>query len=914
MGASLSDKWGQNRTYSLSGDDASAFAIDTNSGQISVAAGTDLDYETKSSYSVTASFKLTNPNRDVGHAVTINVVDITPPAKPDAPTVARSSTSPKTALDISWTAPDNGGSSITNYYVQYIKEGADRRAISSWTTHTVTGTSTSTTLNNLDPATTYHVHVKAENVEGTGAWSDAGTGSTNRPPVFGDGDSTTRSVAENSAAGTNVGDAVTATDADGDALTYSLSGSSAFTIDSGSGQIAVASGATLDYETTSSYSVTVTANDGKGDTEAIAVTINVTDVDEPPGKPDAPTVTRSSTSPKTALDVSWTAPTNTGPAITDYDVQYRKQGAEGWTNLAFTGTGTSTSISSLAAATTYEVQVRANNVEGVGAWSDSGTGITNRPPVFGDGDSTTRSVVENSAAGTNVGDAVTATDADSDALTYSLSGSSAFTIDSGSGQIKVASGAVLDYETTSSYSVTVTANDGKGDTDAIAVTISVTDGDERPGKPDAPTVTRSSTSPKTALDISWTAPTNTGPAITDYDVQYRKQGAEGWTAHSFTGTGTSTSISSLESATTYEVQVRASNADGAGAWSDSGTGSTNRSPVFTEGNPNAPGGRETSREVAENSPAGTLVGTPVAATDADGDALTYSLSGSSAFTIDSGSGQIAVASGATLDYETTSSYSVTVTVSDGKDDTDNIAVNIDVTDVDEPPGKPDAPTVTRSSTSPNTALDISWTAPANGGGPAISDYDVQYRKQSASAWTSHSFTGTGTQTTISTLSSETTYEVVVLASNAEGSGDWSDEGTGGTNRSPTFTDAVDFQRYRQGTAITPLVFPEATGGDGSLTYALMPPAGLAYTSPANGESNGGVMDGTPTEPKGKTRYDLTATDEDGDEATASFFVVVTENLLPAFADAVDDKIWIKNEQIRGVHASGCEWWGWHFVL
>ena len=73
------------------------------------------------------------------------------------------------------------------------------------------------------------------------------------------------------------------------------------------------------------------------------------------------------------------------------------------------------------------------------------------------------------------------------------------------------------------------------------------------------------------------------------------------------------------------------------------------------------------REVAENSPGGTHVGAAVAAQGGDGEPLTYAISGDAAFTIDAASGQISVAEGAFLDHERTPSYTVTVSVSDGKD-------------------------------------------------------------------------------------------------------------------------------------------------------------------------------------------------------------------------------------------------------
>ena len=86
-----------------------------------------------------------------------------------------------------------------------------------------------------------------------------------------------------------MGAAVSATDPDGDTLTYSLTGADAgsFTVD-GDGQIKVAQGTNLDYETKTSYSVTVNVSDGKDATggpdaaidASVAVTINVTDVVE----------------------------------------------------------------------------------------------------------------------------------------------------------------------------------------------------------------------------------------------------------------------------------------------------------------------------------------------------------------------------------------------------------------------------------------------------------------------------------------------------------------------------------------------------------------------------------------------------------------------------------------------------------
>ena len=105
---------------------------------------------------------------------------------------------------------------------------------------------------------------------------------TNRAPAFEEGASATRNVAEDSAVGTAVGDPITATDRDDDDITYSLvSGDTQlFDINKSTGQLSVAEGASLDFESKSTYSVRARAMDDGGRLDNITVSIRVTDVDE----------------------------------------------------------------------------------------------------------------------------------------------------------------------------------------------------------------------------------------------------------------------------------------------------------------------------------------------------------------------------------------------------------------------------------------------------------------------------------------------------------------------------------------------------------------------------------------------------------------------------------------------------------
>ena len=197
------------------------------------------------------------------------------------------------------------------------------------------------------------------------------------------------------------------------------------------------------------------------------------------------------------------------------------------------------------------------------------------------------------------------------------------------------------------------------------------------------------------------------------------------------------------------------------------------------------------RSVAENSAGGTHVGRNLGGTPYKGQALTHTLKGevatSGLFTLDASTGQLTVAAGASLDYETKNSYTGTVGFTiQGQPAVINLTVK--VTDVTGPatPGAPSvgapAPTVqgpseTGDAADPTTQLGVSWTAPDDLGS-AITGYQVQYRVAGESDWTAHAFSGTGTQTTITGLARETSYEVQVLAQNGEGDSSWSESGTG----------------------------------------------------------------------------------------------------------------------------------------
>ncbi len=572
-------------TYTLSGADAASFEIDATTGQLKTKGA--LDYETKRSYTVTVSVSDGNLTDTI--AVTVNVTDV---AENSAPVFTEGASTTRTvALP---PKPENPGdmdigvplfaTDADGDYLTYTLGGTDAAlfhtyAFVTYLDYTTPGVQLTTRGGSLYDGTksSYTVTLTVsdgsltDTITVTITVTDVVETPANRAPIFTSGSTTTRAIAENTAAGLHIGTPVAATDADSDTLTYTLGGTDAasFGIDATTGQLKTK--APLDYETKSTYTVTVSVSDGSL-TDTITVTINVTDVVETPA---------------------------------------------------------------------------------------------NRAPAFTEGTSTTRSVAENTAAGAHIGAVIAATDADNDTLTYTLGGTDAasFEIDATTGQLKTK--AALDYETKSTYTVTVTVSDGSL-TDTITVTITVTDVAETPA----------TTGICQVGDVLAPGESCTYPDTdTEFAVLSSGRGQFG-----FFTSGSSLNIRNTTiNGVVYTLVAKKL---ASGSWEIEEIAASGTTPTPTNNAPTFTDGSSTVRSVAENTAPGEHIGTAIAATDADNDTLTYTLGGTDAasFGIDATTGQLKTK--AALDYETKSTYTVTVTVSDGSL-TDTIIVTINLTDVNE---------------------------------------------------------------------------------------------------------------------------------------------------------------------------------------------------------------------------------------
>ena len=244
----------------------------------------------------------------------------------------------------------------------------------------------------------------------------------------------------------------------------------------------------------------------------------------------------------------------------------------------------------------------------------------------------------------------------SDILEYTLSGdnSTDFSIAQNSGIITTA--VSIDYELVSSYSLTVSVTDGKSSVSQV-ITISITDKNDSPTFVAAPysvTVAENTTT-STLLTVSATdkdKPDSLNFLLLGF-------GSEFFSLHPTSGVLALTTALDHEVTSLYTLTVFLSDNNGAVTTTSISVSvsDVNDSPQFL--------GKPYAATVSENLPSGRDV-IKIAANDADGDALSYSLSGtdSGCFKIFPSSGLIETSK--ELDFEAVSSYSLTVTVSDGK--------------------------------------------------------------------------------------------------------------------------------------------------------------------------------------------------------------------------------------------------------
>ena len=309
---------------------------------------------------------------------------------------------------------------------------------------------------------------------------------------FAEGETTTREIAENTPAGTNIGESLRYSANSCTRVTLRGPDARSFNVVRAYRGVQLKTKSALDYETRNSYEVRVTASGAAG-RDTIRVTINVIDVNEAPMFAEAidggeagilyrsiPENTAAGTNigdPVSAIDpdgpeVALTYNLNgsnasmfeidsqTGQLMTKMPLDYEAFDSEPRAYLVNVRVVDGMPSSPETASAEMEVSVA---VEPVNEFV----------PVFIEGDAATREIHQKEEVGANIGEPVSATDMDmGETLEYSLTDADpeVFEIDSVTGQLRTK--APLDYQTKPSYTVKVIVSDGS-QIDSITVTIQV---------------------------------------------------------------------------------------------------------------------------------------------------------------------------------------------------------------------------------------------------------------------------------------------------------------------------------------------------------------------------------------------------------------------------------------------------------
>lgn len=513
----------------------------------------------------------------------------------------------------------------------------------------------------------------------------------------------TFSVVENSTLGTTVGFA-TSTDSDaGDTRNYSiLSGNinGAFGINAGSGEIVVLNPAALDFETITTFSLTVEVSDAVGATSTAIITINVTNISDnsisaisdinATGEVIAENssngtfvgITTLATDADVADSISYSLTDDAGgrfaiDSVTGVVTVANGAALDYETSTSHNITVRATSTDGSFSTRTFLIQLTDVNESGVSAISDINASVN--------------SIAENSSNGTTVGYTAFAADPDStDSVSYTLDDNAGgrFAIDSVSGIVTVADGLLLDREAAAAHTIIVRATSTDGSFAVLSVDISLIDVNEFAISTLSDIDAAANIVAELSLQGTLTGITvfaSDADATTNAITYSLDDNAGGrFQIDSVTGVITvGTTAIDYETATSYTVTARASSADG-------GTRplviTINITDVNESGVSVVTDNNATMNFVLENAANGTLTGITARATDPDGtDSITYSLDNNAGgrFQIDSVTGVVTVANGTLLDRETVASHSIIIraTSTDSSSSTQTFIVNLG--DVDE---------------------------------------------------------------------------------------------------------------------------------------------------------------------------------------------------------------------------------------
>jgi titin len=670
-----------------------------------------------------------------------SIVTALPPAPPEALRVTGLTSA---SVSLSWTAPDDGASPITDYRIEYLNYFYSpiwvviNDGVSSATSATVTG---------LIRSSSYTFRVSAINSAGT---SNASTYSSSVIPANAPAAPTAPRIAGKTT--TSISLTWTAPESGGSYIfDYKIefnSGGTIWTIfNDGTSGTTTATVTGLTRGTT--YTFRISAINGAGTSTASPASSSVITVTAP-SAPSPPTITGKTFS---SVSISWTAPDDGGRPITDYRIEYFTT-IYGPSLAIFSdgvSTATSVTVTGLIRGASYTFRVSAINAEGTSnASTYSSSVIPARTPAA--------PTAPTIAGRTNTSISLTWNAPDDGGrlitdykIEFSSDGTTWAVFNDGTSGTTAATVTGLTRGT--AYTFRISAINAEGTSTASPASSSAIAG-TTPAAPATPMLTSKT---PTSVSLSWTAPENNGKPITDYKVEYSSDGTTWIVFNDGTSTSTSATVSGLVPGTSYRFRISAINSVGTGT---SSTPTVLIIAATAPQTPNAPtvvitgttGGRVTVSWIAPANGGVVITGYEVTATGG-------------ATPIVKTITNVATLSQAFTGLSPTTSYRFTVK-----------ATNAIGTSAASPgtslvpaavPAKPDSVAFVSAG---NGSISVAYTAPASNGGSAITGYLVQaFTPSTTSAVISSCQSNATTLTcTVTGLTNGVRYELRVYAKNIAG--------------------------------------------------------------------------------------------------------------------------------------------------
>ncbi|WP_050979873.1 cadherin repeat domain-containing protein, partial [Enterovibrio norvegicus] len=480
--------------FTLVDDAGGLFAIDPDTGVVTVAG--NLDYETATGYTIEVA-ATSEDNQVTTKTFTINITDSSP-EEGDTDNALSSISAADGGQGSIFESATNGDS--TGLFVSATDEDGDivtytltDNANGAFAIDGETGevTVVDSSLLDYETAQSQTIEVTATSTDGSTSTQTFTIALTDDNTEFSissvsDSDTAANILSESSVIGTSVGITFSATDGDGsDTISYALSDDAGglFTVDPETGEVTVAGA--LDYETATNHNITVIATSTDGTTSSQTFNIALTD---DTSEFSATAITETDAAADTVSESA---------AIGDsVGVTFNSVDGDGTDSITFTLTDNAGGLFTIdpdsgkvtvagaldyETATSHNITVQATSTDGSSTTHTMTINLIDNKGEFAvtgitDTDATNSVVSESVTVGTTVGLDLDATDSDgSDTVSYSLSNTAGglFTIDPSSGIVTVA--AALDYETATSHTITVVATSTDGSTSNQSYIISLTD-------------------------------------------------------------------------------------------------------------------------------------------------------------------------------------------------------------------------------------------------------------------------------------------------------------------------------------------------------------------------------------------------------------------------------------------------------